>query len=447
MISSFICCKLLSDNYFTGFKVKRLDFNEFRKYRRASGEFDKKVLKTVEEIINTVRRHGDRALIEFTRKFDRVEQRDFSLTVTPEEFKTAERIAELEYRDLLRYFLNAAENIREYHLKQKTESWSYAKLGNTYGQLVNPVDRAGVYIPGGRAFYPSSILMNVIPAQIAGVPEIIIATPPGIDGQIHPLLIALAGRLGVTRIIKAGGAQAIAALAYGTETVPVVSKITGPGNIFVAAAKKAVMGQVGIDSIAGPSEVMILADDSADPMWVAIDMCAQAEHDPDTTSILVSPSGKLIMDVMRIIWEIVPDMPRKEIIARSLKENALIIQVEDPRQGFEAINLIAPEHAEVILNVDTAQILDKVKNCGALFIGRWTPVAAGDYYAGPNHVIPTNGAAVFSSPLGVYDFVKRTSYLCLSENYLREKGEEIARMAEFEKLDAHALSIKKRIGK
>ena len=447
MISSFICCKLLPDYRLAGFKVKRLDFSDLQKYRRLSGEIDKKILKTVEEIIDTVRRHGDRAVIEFTRKFDRVEKKDFALAVAPGEFSAAERNADLEYPELLRCFLNAADNIREYHQKQKTESWSYVKQGNTYGQIVRPVERAGVYIPGGRAFYPSSILMNVIPAQIAGVPDIVLATPPGTDGQVHPLLLALAGKLGVRRVIKAGGAQAIAALAYGTETVPAVSKITGPGNIFVAAAKKIVMGMVGIDSIAGPSEVMVLADDSANPEWIAVDMCAQAEHDPDTTSVLVSPSGKLIMDVMRIIWEIVPTLPRKEIIARSLKENAMIIQVADAQQGFEAVNLVAPEHAEIILNTDTAQILEKVKNCGALFIGKWTPVAAGDYYAGPNHVIPTNGTAVFSSPLGVYDFVKRTSYLSLSENYLREKGGEITRMAEFEKLNAHALSVTKRISK
>lgn len=427
--------------------MKRLDFSDLGKYRRSYGDIDKKIVRTVEVIVDTVRRHGDRAVVEFTRKFDRVSTRDFTLQVTPDEIETAMRIAELEYKDILRYFLNAAENIREYHQKQKMENWSYSKYGNTYGQMVKPVDRAGVYIPGGRAFYPSSILMNVIPAQIAGVPEIILATPPGSDGKVHPLLIALAGKLGVNRIVKAGGAQAIAALAYGTETIPAVSKITGPGNIFVAAAKRTVMGHVGIDSIAGPSEVMILADDTADPVWIAIDMCAQAEHDPDTTSILVSPSGKLIIDVMRIIWEIVPTLPRKEIIARSLKENALIIQVENAQQGFDTVNLIAPEHAEVVLNADTPLILDKINNCGALFIGKWTPVAAGDYYAGPNHVIPTNGTAVFSSPLGVYDFVKRTSYLSLSESYLRDKGDEIARMADFEKLEAHALSVRKRTGK
>lgn len=427
--------------------MNRLDFGDIVHYKRAAFDIDKKVIRTVDQIIETVRRHGDRALAEFTKKFDRVAQKDYSLEVTPGETEKAVRAVEKDHSDIFGFFMNAADNIREFHQKQKENTWSYKKDDSLLGQLIRPVERAGVYIPGGRAFYPSSILMNVIPAQIAGVPEIVLASPPGRDGKLNPLLLALADKLGVKKIFKMGGAQAIAAMAYGTQTVPAVAKITGPGNIFVAAAKRAVLGHVGIDSIAGPSEVMIFADDSADPRWLAMDLCAQAEHDPDTTVILVSTSAGLLKDVTRVLGDILPELPRREIIAKSLKDNALIIRVDSVEQGFEAVNLIAPEHAEIIVNLDPMDILGRVRNCGALFIGKWTPVAAGDYYAGPNHVIPTNGTAVFSSPLGVYDFMKRTSFLSLSENYLKDKGGEIAKMAEYERLDAHAQSVLVRIGK
>lgn len=425
--------------------MKILKYSELKNYRRNLSEIDDKYFNTAAEIIGNVRKNGDKVLVEYARKYDRVQPENFSLFVTDEEREKAADIVKKEYKDIFEYFINASSNIREYHRRQKEESWFYTKEGNLYGQMVKPLEKVGVYVPGGRAFYPSTVLMNIIPAKIAGVKEITLSTPPDEKGGCNPFLIALADSLGADKILKAGGAQAIAALAFGTETIEPVSKITGPGNIYVAAAKRLVMGQVGIDSIAGPSEVVVFADDSAEPDWLAADLCAQAEHDSDATAILISNSKDLIAKVNDELNKMIPQLTRKEIIEKSINENAMAVITDDYDQGFELINRLAPEHAEIQINVDTKEILGKIYNAGGPFIGRWTPVAAGDYYAGTNHVLPTYGTAVFSSPLGVYDFIKRTSFLSLSENYIKAKGPEIEKMAEFENLTAHALSVKKRL--
>jgi histidinol dehydrogenase len=415
-----------------------------RMYRRSSGETDKEILTRVAEIIDEVRERGDEALMEFSREFDRVEG-DFLMEVTDEEFDDARAQVRAEHGDILRYFLNAADNIRRYHERQRESSWMFTENGNLFGQMITPVDRAGVYVPGGKAFYPSSVLMNIIPAKAAGVPEIIISTPPSRKGTANPMVLTLARELGADRVFKLGGAHAIAALAYGTQTVPQVAKITGPGNIYVATAKRLVSGVVGIDSIAGPSEVVVLADHSADPELAAIDLCAQAEHDENNAVFLISPSRNFIDQVNRSLDKIIPTLERRHIIETSLDLHSFAVAVDDLDQAFDIVNRIAPEHIEVMMDMDSTEIFTRIRNAGAIFIGNFSPVASGDYYCGPNHILPTSGAARFSSPLGVYDFMKRSSFLSISEGYLKEKGEEIEQMALFEGFDAHALSVRMRL--
>ena len=321
----------------------------------------------------------------------------------------------------------------------------FTRDGNLFGQLILPVEKVGVYVPGWKAFYPSSVLMNIIPAKVAGVDEVVICTPPNIHGKANPLVLTLARELGASKVYKLGGAQAIAALAYGTESVAPVSKITGPGNIYVATAKRLVSGFVGIDSIAGPSEVVLLADQSADPELVAIDLCAQAEHDESTAVFLISPSRSFIDQVNMILDRLVPTLERRHFIEPALNLNSFAVAVDDIEQAFDIVNRIAPEHLEVMLDMDSSELFTRIRNAGAIFIGNYSPVATGDYYCGPNHILPTNGTSVFSSPLGVYDFIKRSSFLSISESYFREKGPEIEAMARFEGLEAHALSVRKRL--
>ena len=415
-----------------------------RMYRRSSGETDKEILTRVAEIIDEVRERDDEALMDFSREFDRVEG-DFLMEVTDEEFDDARAKVRAEHGDILRYFLNAADNIRRYHERQRESSWMFTENGNLFGQMITPVDRAGVYVPGGKAFYPSSVLMNIIPAKAAGVPEIVISTPPSRKGTANPMVLTLARELGADRVFKVGGAHAIAALAYGTQTVPQVAKITGPGNIYVGTAKRLVSGVVGIDSIAGPSEVVVLADHSADPELAAIDLCAQAEHDENNAVFLISPSRNFIDQVNRSLDKIIPTLERRHIIETSLDLHSFAVAVDDLDQAFDIVNRIAPEHIEVMMDMDSTEIFTRIRNAGAIFIGNFSPVAAGDYYCGPNHILPTSGAARFSSPLGVYDFMKRSSFLSISEGYLKEKGEEIEQMALFEGFDAHALSVRMRL--
>ncbi len=426
--------------------MKRLSYGDLKKYKRSINEMDQKYFDIASGIIEDVRSRGDAAVIEYSRKFDMVGTGDYSIKATGDEIAEAVKITREKFGPVFGYFLNAAANIRDFHENQAELGWSRGREGSFYGQKISPIDRVGLYVPGGSAFYPSTIMMNVIPAKIAGVPEILISTPPGRDGRIkNPLPVALAAELGVTTILKAGGAQAIAAMAYGTETIPAVSKIMGPGNNFVAAAKLLVTGHVGIDSFAGSSEVLILADGTSNPEWIAADLCAQAEHTGDNMVILISDSEKVITETENALLRLIPGFPRKDLIEKSLNDNAYAVIVENFEEGFDLINRIAPEHAEVAIDMDSEEIIKRVKNAGALFIGNWTPVASGDYYAGPNHVLPTGGTAVFSSPLGVYDFIKRTSFLKLSEEYIRKNGNEIASMAEFEELDAHALSVRMRM--
>jgi histidinol dehydrogenase len=426
--------------------MKRISYSELKNYKRSMSEIGQKYLDVASEIIENVRSRGDDAIIEYSIKFDNVRKPDYSIIVTEDEMDEALKITRERFGDVFRYFLNAADNIREFHERQKERGWSFGKNGCLLGQKISPIDRVGLYVPGGMAFYPSTIMMNVIPAKIAGVPELFIATPPGPDGRIKdPLAIALAAELGVTSIFKAGGAQAIAAMAYGTQSIPPVSKIMGPGNLYVAAAKLLVMRHVGIDTIAGPSEIVIFADETANPEWIAADLCAQAEHTGDNMVILISDSERVIMDTEKVLLHIIPAFKRRKFIEKSINENAFAVLVDNYEEGFDMINRLSPEHVEVDINLDRDEIIERIKNAGALFIGNWTPVAAGDYYAGPNHVIPTNGSAAFSSPLGVYDFVKRTSIMSLSGGYINENGKAIASMAEFEKLDAHALSIRIRM--
>jgi histidinol dehydrogenase len=413
-------------------------------YRRSLAEIDKKILDRVAEIIDEVRERGDDALIDFTREFDRVEG-DFQIEATDEEFDDARAQVRAEHGDILRYFLNAADNIRRFHERQRESSWMYTDNGNLFGQMITPIDRAGVYVPGGKAFYPSSVLMNIIPAKTAGVPEIVICTPPLKNGSANPMVLTLAKELGAERVFKVGGAQAIAALTYGTETVPSVAKITGPGNIYVATAKRLVSGMVGIDSIAGPSEVVVLADHSADPELAAIDLCAQAEHDENNAVFLISPSRNFIDQVNRCLDSIIPTLERRHIIEASLNLHSFAVAVDDLDQAFDIVNRIAPEHIEVMMDMDSTEIFTRIHNAGAIFIGNFSPVATGDYYCGPNHILPTKGTARYSSPLGVYDFIKRSSFLSLSESYLKEKGDEIEQIALFEGFEAHALSVRKRL--
>ncbi len=426
--------------------MNRVQIENLKNYRRSLSEIDPAIFESVSTILRDVKQEGDEALIRYTRRFDKVTDPAFKLKVSEQELKEGLNWTHQHQSKLLESFLKATENIRNYHEHQKEKSWFFnSEDGITLGQSVHPIARAGVYVPGGKAFYPSSVLMNVIPAQVAGVPNICIATPPNADGKIHPFLLGLAHTLSISNIFKMGGAQAIGAFAYGTNSVPAVAKITGPGNIYVAAAKRLVLGIVGIDSIAGPSEVVVLADQSADPKRIAIDLCAQAEHDEETTVILISTSESLLEKVDIELEQIIPSLSRKEIIQTSLKRHSMSVYTPTLEQAFDLVNRIAPEHIEVILEMDQQTILSHIQNAGAIFLGTNTPVAVGDYYVGSNHVLPTNGTALFSSPLGVYDFIKRSSFASVSPKYLNKHGKRIVEMAKYESLQAHAASVQIRL--
>lgn len=426
--------------------MRKTVFKDWAGYRRSIAEIPQGILTTVKRIIKDIRRHGDKALIKATRRYERVTDTAFETRLPDGLWDELCRTALRDYSPVWDDFRAAMDNIRFYHEKQRDSGFNMESGGAVMGQAVLPVDSAGVYVPGGRAFYPSSVLMNVIPARIAGVKEIYLATPPDRSGAIHPLLALLARELGVNAVFRMGGAQAIAAFAYGTATVPAVAKITGPGNAYVAAAKMLVQGTVGIDSVAGPSEVLIMADDTANPKWLAADLCAQAEHDPNTTVILVSLSGTLSAAVMKELDTLSRQLPRNGIIRQSLDKNGVLIQVNNQDEAFDILNRMAPEHAEFHLDLDLKAVLPRVRNAGALFVGPYTPVAMGDYFSGTNHVLPTNGTALFSSPLGVQDFVKRVSYLALDSGYMARYADTAARLADFEGFSAHALSIRLRKG-
>ena len=421
------------------------DFNEQLEQLLAwDSVCDSQVQERVKHIIAEVRARGDEALVEFTNRFDRVSVSGMSeLTLEEGSLHSAlNRIPE-EQRQALE---TAADRVRSYHERQLQSSWSYEEAdGTVLGQQVLPMDRVGLYVPGGQATYPSSVLMNAIPAHVAGVKEIIMVVPTP-DGVVNDMVLAAAAVAGVKKVFTVGGAQAVAALAYGTATVPRVDKIVGPGNIYVATAKREVFGQVGIDMIAGPSEILVVCDGKTDPDWIAMDLFSQAEHDEDAQAILISHDQAFLDQVLVSIRRLLPEMERKEIISESLNNRGILIHVPDLKAACEVTNRIAPEHLE--LSIDNPEsLLPEIRHAGAIFMGRHTAEALGDYCAGPNHVLPTSGTARFSSPLGVYDFQKRSSLIHFSEEGASEMGKVASVLARGESLTAHARSAEYRIKK
>jgi len=402
------------------------------------------VLNTVEEIINTIRSKGDKALIDYSIKFDGVKAKSMAdLMISQEEL-------EKSFNDLSDKQKNAitiaAERVKAYHLKQNQQTWSYTEEdGTMLGQKITPLDRVGLYVPGGKASYPSSVLMNAIPAKVAGVEELIMVVPTP-NGKTNQLVLAAAYISGVDIVITVGGAQAIAALAYGTESVPKVDKIVGPGNIYVATAKRAVFGQVGIDMIAGPSEILIICDGNTDPDWIAMDLFSQAEHDEDAQSILLCPDLAFIDKVEKSIEKLLPSMDRKNIIETALNNRGALIHTKDMDEAIAISNRIAPEHLELSVE-NPAALVEDIKHAGAIFMGKYTCEALGDYCAGPNHVLPTSGTARFSSPLGVYDFQKKSSLIMASRESANTLGKIAATLADGEGLQAHVQSAKYRVNK
>lgn len=409
---------------------------------------DAGIQSAVTEIISAVRARGDAAVIEYTNRFDRVNVSAMSeLVLTQDDLKTAfDGLDDIQKTALQA----AAQRVRDYHVAQNQasgQSWSYTEAdGTVLGQKVTPLDRVGIYVPGGKAAYPSSVLMNAIPAHVAGVSDIIMVVPTP-DGVRNPLVLAAAYVAGVNRVFTIGGAQAVAALAYGTDTVPRVDKIVGPGNAFVAEAKRRVFGQVGIDMIAGPSEILVIADGSTPADWVAMDLFSQAEHDELAQSILLCPLAEYIDDVKAAIKRLITDMPRAEVIRTSLQNRGILIQTRDMNEACAIANRIAPEHLEISV-ADTVQAntyADQIRHAGAIFIGAYTSESLGDYCAGPNHVLPTSGTARFSSPLGVYDFQKRSSIIQVSESGAQTLGKIASTLAHGEGLTAHARSAEFRL--
>lgn len=431
-------------------EIKRLNFSDknFESALKKRLAFDtlnnKQVIEVTNDILEKIKDFGDKALIDFTNKFDllnikisadlEISQKDINLAFENIDSKQKRALEE------------ASSRVFDYHKKQKIESWSYKDTnGSLFGQKVTPLDKVGLYVPGGKASYPSSVLMNAIPAKVAGVEELIMVVPTP-NGQRNDLVLAAAKVVGVDRIFTIGGAQAIGALAYGTETIPKVDKIVGPGNAYVAEAKRKVFGAVGIDMIAGPSEILIISDKNSNPDWIAMDLFSQAEHDELAQSILVSDDESFLKKVNISIDKLIKDMPRKEIIKKSLTNRGIFILVKNIEEAANVSNFIAPEHLE--LAVDSPNILlKKIKHAGAIFIGRNTCEAIGDYCAGPNHVLPTSGTARFSSPLGVYDFQKKSSLISLSEASASSLGEIASTLAKGEGLYAHSSSAEYRIKK
>lgn len=395
----------------------------------------------VSEIVEKVKRDRDQALFDYTLKFDKFSLNAHNIQVTGQEIEEAYKKLDSELIEVIRH---SADNIRNFHAKQLRNSWFDAKEdGTILGMKITPIARVGVYVPGGKAAYPSSVLMNVIPAKVAGVGEIIMTTPPSADGTVNPGTLVAADIAGVKSIYKVGGAQAVAAMAFGTQSVPRVDKITGPGNIFVALAKKAVYGYVSIDSIAGPSEILVLADETANPRYVAADLLSQAEHDELASAILITTSAELAAQVSDQVEQFVKQLSRKEILRKSLDNYGYILVAENMKDALEAVNEIASEHLE-ILTANPFEVMTKVKNAGAIFLGEYASEPLGDYFAGPNHILPTNGTAKFFSPVNVDDFIKKTSIISYSREALERVHQDIEKFAESEGLTAHANSIKVR---
>ncbi len=396
------------------------------------------------EILEHVKNEKDQAVFDYTKQFDGADITADTITVTKEEIAQAYDLVDTSLVEIIR---KAKENIRIYHEKQKQYSWFDSKPdGTMLGQKVTALQRVGVYVPGGKAVYPSSVLMNVIPAKVAGVEEIVMVTPPGKDGKINPNTLVAANEAGVDVIYKVGGAQAIAALAYGTDSIPKVDKIVGPGNIYVALAKKAVYGHVSIDSIAGPSEILVIADETANPRYVAADLLSQAEHDELASAILVTTSEMLAKEVSKQVEVFVEELSRTEIMKKSLENYGYILVADTMEEVIDIANEIASEHLE-IMTANPYDVMMRVHNAGAIFIGEYSSEPLGDYFAGPNHVLPTNGTAKFFSPLGVDDFIKKSSIIAYSKEALEAIHSDIEQFAEAEKLTAHANSIKVRFEK
>ena len=395
---------------------------------------------SVNEIINNVRENRDKAIFDYTKKFDKADIDASNIRVTKEEIQDAyDKVDE----KLLAVIKKSLVNIKKYHEKQLQNSWFTSEDGIILGQKVTALEKAGVYVPGGKAVYPSSVLMNVLPAKVAGVDKIVMCTPPGADGKVYPSTLVAANEAGVDEIYKVGGAQAIAAMAFGTESVPKVDKIVGPGNIFVALAKKAVFGYVSIDSIAGPSEILVLADETANPRYVAADLLSQAEHDEMASAILITTSKELAEKVSDEVEGFVKVLSRKEIIQKSLDNYGYILVADNMDDAIDAVNEIASEHMEIVTK-DPFTVMTRIRNAGAIFIGEYSSVPVGDYFAGPNHVLPTNGTAKFFSALSVDDFIKKSSIISYSREALEKVHTDIEQFAQCEQLTAHANSIKVR---
>jgi histidinol dehydrogenase len=406
------------------------------------GVSDDQVNATVREILANVKGRGDAAVLEYTNRFDRMSATSMAELIIPHErLEQALQKIPVVQREALEL---SAARVRAYHEHQRQDSWSYTEAdGTLLGQQVTPLERAGLYVPGGKAAYPSSVLMNAIPAKVAGVAELIMVVPTP-DGEVNELVLAAAAVAGVDKVFSIGGAQAVAALAYGTESVPQVDKVVGPGNIYVATAKGMVFGTVGIDMIAGPSEILVVCDGKTDPDWIAMDLFSQAEHDEDAQSILVSPDGAFLERVAESIEKLLPTMERREMINTSLRDRGALIKVRSMEEAVEVANFIAPEHLELSVE-DPLAMAPQIKHAGAIFMGRYTAEALGDYCAGPNHVLPTSRTARFSSPLGVYDFQKRSSLIMCSADGASELGRTASVLARGEGLTAHARSAEFRI--
>jgi histidinol dehydrogenase len=420
--------------------IRILDFDKVKPEEILNRDLraEKNVEDVVDAIIAEVRARGDAALCEYAAKFDGAALTEETLQVTQEEIDEAFAGMDAYFLETLRA---AAENIRAFHAEQVHKNFVMnEKDGVILGQKYTPIEKAGVYVPGGTAAYPSTVLMDVIPAKVAGVRDIVMTTPAGRDGRVNPVILAAAATAGVTKIFKTGGAQAVAALAYGTARIPAVDKIVGPGNIYVATAKRKVYGKVGIDMIAGPSEILVLADGSCEPAWVAADLLSQAEHDKLASPVLVTDSAALAKAVQAELEVQIPLLPRAAIARESVDVNGKIIVCDDLRKAVEACNEIAPEHLEVCVD-DPFAVLNDIKNAGSIFLGKNVPEALGDYFAGPNHTLPTSGTARFSSPLSVDDFVKKSSFIYYTRDALEAVAPRIADFAEREGLHAHAKSI------
>lgn len=402
------------------------------------------VTAVVNRVLDDIKANGDKALLEYTERFDRMAVADVAaLEISSEQLAAALENIDAELRTALE---SAAERVRSYHEHQRQESWSYREAdGNVLGQQITAMQRVGLYVPGGKASYPSSVLMNAIPAKVAGVAELIMVSPTP-DGVVNDIVLAAAAIAGVDRVFTIGGAQAVAALAYGTESIPKVDKIVGPGNIYVATAKQQVFGQVGIDMIAGPSEILVICDGETDPDWIAMDLFSQAEHDEDAQSILISPDAAFLDRVAESAARLLSGMERRDTIELSLRARGAMIHVDSMDEAIALVNQIAPEHLELSV-AEPEQYLPMIQHAGAIFMGRHTPEALGDYCAGPNHVLPTSGTARFSSPLGVYDFQKRSSIIHCSPAGAADLAATAAILARGESLTAHAASAEYRMGK